>query len=694
MNRNQAAIRVRELKNAINEHNTKYYVLNSPDISDFEFDILLQELATLEKKFPDLLTGDSPTQRVGSDISREDVNFRSYPHKYPMLSLSNTYSREELLEFHNRIVKTSGKDMAYVCELKLDGTAICLTYREGRLFRALTRGDGTVGDDVTRNVLRIKSVPLELKPAGASGIPYPSEFEIRGEILMPFSSFRELNALREENGEPLFANPRNAAAGTLKLLSADEVEKRGLDCFLYHVVTSIPGLETHWQALETASAWGFQVSAHRKLCRDTHEVMAFLDHWETARTSLPVATDGVVVKVNDFALQRTLGMTAKSPRWATAYKFKAEQAATRLLSVDFQVGRTGAVTPVANLEPVLLSGTTVKRASLHNADQIALHDIRTGDTVYVEKGGEIIPKVVGVDLSSRPTGTFPFEYITHCPECGTLLERDPQEAKHFCPNRWECPPQIKGRIAHFMSRKAMNILGGEALVEQLFSKNLVTDPSGLYYLTPEVLSSLENWGDKSTVNLLRSIEASKQVPFHRFLYALGIPFVGETTAKYLASHFRSVQELSKASAEELTEAPEIGEKIAESIREYFQHPRIALMLEKLRASGLPFEQSAGEANRISDSLEGKKFVVSGQFTRSREEIKKLIETHGGKVLSTVSANLDFLLAGEKTGPAKMQKASKTGIPVISETDFLKMIGEMPATGTLFETKKPDSLFEL
>lgn len=692
MNRSQAAIRVKELKDAINEHNKKYYVLNAPDISDFEYDMLVQELVTLEKKFPHLVTDDSPTQHVGSDISQENGAFRQVPHNYPMLSLSNTYNREELLEFHNRVTKAAGQPVEYVCELKFDGTAICLSYSNGQLFRALTRGDGTIGDDITRNVRRIASVPMSLKPADTFTFPYPVRFEIRGEIFMPFSSFEEVNAHREENGEPLFANPRNAAAGTLKLLSPDLVENRGLDCFLYHLIADVPGLRTHWQALEAAIQWGFPISHHRRLCRNIQEIMDFLDYWDDARTTLPFATDGVVVKVNDFALQRSLGMTAKSPRWATAYKFKAQQAATKLLSVDFQVGRTGAVTPVANLQPVLLSGTTVKRASLHNADQIALHDIRLGDTVYVEKGGEIIPKVVGVDLNSRPNGTEPFRYITHCPECGTPLERNPEEAKHFCPNRWECPPQIKGRIEHFMSRKAMNILGGQALVEQLYSKHIVSDPSDLYFLNPESLSRLENWGEKSTENLRRSIEASKSVPFHRFLYALGIPYVGETTAKYLASHFGSLDALRYAPSAELIEAPEIGDKIAASIRDFFEHSRIIGMIERLRVAGLPFKQEAAQAERISGKMNGNRFVISGNFSRSREEIKKLVESHGGKVLSAISGNVDYLLAGEKMGPSKLQKAFQLGIKIISETEFLALIGELPPEGTLFETGTTETLF--
>lgn len=684
-----AADRIRELKQAINNHNNAYYVLNAPRISDFEYDLLVQELLGLERKYPELATDDSPTQHVGSDLSASVTSFRKVRHKVPMLSLSNTYDRQELLDFHNRILKATspapGIDsfttaQEYVCELKLDGTAICLSYKDGRLVRALTRGDGTYGDDVTANILRIASVPATLKPAETLSVPYPREFEIRGEILMSFNRFRELNESREETGEPLFANPRNAAAGTLKLLSSDEVARRGLDCFVYHLVTETEGISTQWQALEAAHEWGFPVANQRKLCKSQEEITAFLDFWDTERTNLPVATDGVVIKVNDFKLQKMLGMTAKSPRWATAYKFRAEQAATRLLSVDFQVGRTGAITPVANLEPVFLSGTTVKRASLHNADQIALHDIRLGDTVFIEKGGEIIPKVVGVDLGLRPEGTHPFLYIHTCPECGTPLKRDPGEAKHFCPNKWACPPQIKGRIEHFMSRKAMNILGGEALVEQLFTKQLVTTPADLYDLTPEKLETLTNWGPKSTENLLESIAASRSTPFPRVLYALGIPFVGETTAKYLADHFGSLRALQQAPFEELTEAPEIGEKIAQSIRDFFQEEQHTHMLEKLKSAGLAFEQQQDATQVLSDTLQGKRFVISGTFTQSREDIKNLIAANGGKVLASITGQTDYFLTGAKTGPSKMKKAAELGIPTINENEFMALI------------KKPQTLF--
>lgn len=682
MNKKEAAIRIESLKKAINQHNTEYYVQNAPTISDFEFDLLLQELTALEKKFPQLANASSPTQHVGSDLAQDA--FKQFPHKYPMLSLANTYNQEDLYEFDNRVRKgvTDPERVEYVCELKFDGTAICLTYQNGRLLRALTRGDGTVGDDVTRNVLQIKAIPQQLKPLDQCRVPYPDVFEIRGEILLPFTQFYRLNQERAENEEPPFANPRNAASGTLKLLDPQEVGARGLDSFLYHFITQDNPFSSHTQALQAAADWGLPVSAYMFTCSTVDEIRTCLDKWDVERHSLPVATDGVVIKVNSFAQQRALGMTAKSPRWATAYKFKAEQACTPLLSVDFQVGRTGAITPVANLEPVLLSGTTVKRASLHNADQIALHDIRIGDYVYVEKGGEIIPKVVGVALEKRPPHATTLEYITHCPECGTLLEKDAQKAKHFCPNS-ACPPQVKGRIEHFMSRKAMNILGGEALVEQLYNHNLVRSPEDLYALTPDSLAGLENWGEKSTQNLLQSIETSKDVPFARVLFAIGIPYVGETTAKYLAGHFRSLDALQQADFQELNDAQEIGDIIAKSIQEYFQSEANRKMLSQLKSFGLHFEQDDTVAF-VSEKLSGQNFVISGNFPQSRESLKALIEAHGGKVLTSVSANVNYILAGEKMGPAKLQKANKLNIRLLSYPDFMAMIGQ----GIVFEENTP------
>lgn len=692
MTQKEAEARILQLRQAIQTHNYNYYVRNTPDISDFEFDLLMVELQTLEKKYPQFATPDSPTNRVGSDLDNDPLKpatgFEQVAHRYPMLSLGNTYDRNALAEFDNRVQKTArdmGLPVSYVCELKFDGTAICLTYQHGRLVRALTRGDGLMGDDVTRNILQIKSIPKQLTP---SAIPYPDLFEIRGEILLPFAQFNLLNREREAQGLPLFANPRNAASGTLKLLDPQEVGKRALDCFLYHFITENNPFETHAQALEAAKSWGLQISDYQQRCSNLEGINTCLDQWDQERHQLPVATDGVVIKVNSFALQRALGMTAKSPRWATAYKFKAQQACTPLLSVSFQVGRTGAITPVANLQPVLLSGTTVKRASLHNADQIALHDIRVGDSVFVEKGGEIIPKVVGVDLSLRPPHTQPFTYITHCPECGTLLQRDADQAKHFCPNAAGCPPQIKGRIAHFMSRKAMNILGGEALVDQLVDKGLVQDASDLYALTPDALQVLENWGEKSTQNLLQSIEASRQVPFPRVLFALGIPYVGETTAKYLATHFKTLDALRQADYEALCDAPEVGDIIARALHDYFEDPKSKAIIDRLRQYGLAMEVAQDDNALISNVLQGKTFVISGQFSQSREAIKALIEAHGGQVLSAISARLDYLLAGERMGPAKLQKANKLNITLLGEEAFMDMIGETPVKkdeqGTLFD----------
>lgn len=666
--------RIAQLKKVIEAHNRDYYVNNAPTISDFEFDLLLQELNTLEKMFPDLRQADSPTQHVGSDLAPNASSsaFQQFAHKYPMLSLGNTYNREELAEFDNRVRKTVEGPVSYVCELKFDGTAICLTYHNGILFRALTRGDGTVGDDVTRNVLQIKALPQRLKATSEGITPYPEWFEIRGEIVMPFASFNQLNAQKEADGEPPFANPRNAASGTLKLLNPEEVGNRHLDSYLYHFITENNPFETHTQALAAARDWGLPISNYQRICKSLDAIYECLDQWDSERRSLPFATDGVVIKVNSFAQQRTLGMTAKSPRWATAFKFKAEQACTKLLSVDFQVGRTGAITPVANLDPVLLSGTTVKRASLHNADQIALHDIRIGDYVFVEKGGEIIPKVVGVAFDKRPAHTEPFQYITLCPECHTPLLRDANEAKHYCPNP-QCPPQVKGRIAHFMSRKAMNILGGDALVDQLFSKGIIANAADLYTLTPDDLSALDNWGEKSTQNLLQSIEASKGVPFHRFLFAIGIPYVGETTAKYLATHFESMDALEQASYELLQDAPEIGDIIARSMLAFFSSSENRQLLERFRSYGLPMQQEKQANQQLSNKLEGKKFVISGNFSQSRESIKQLIEAHGGKVMAAVSSNVDFVIAGEKMGPSKLQKANKLNIQIISEAEFMAQL---------------------
>ena len=659
------ATRIKELREKLNYHNYKYYVENSPEISDYDFDMMLRELQDLETQYPEFDDPNSPTKRVGSDLTSE---FKTVAHRFPMLSLGNTYSLEELHEFIARIEKELG-EVEYVCELKFDGTAISLTYENGALVRAVTRGDGTSGDDVTTNIRTIRTVPLTLRGEG-----YPALFEIRGEVLMPYSSFDKINAEREANGEALFANPRNAAAGTLKQQSSAVVAKRGLDCTLYQMAGDNLPFGSHIENLTKAREWGFKVSEQMRVCRSVAEIDEYILYWDQARKQLPFATDGVVIKVNDYANQRALGFTAKSPRWAVAYKFKAEQALTRLESVDFQVGRTGAITPVANLDPVLLAGTTVKRASLHNAEQIALLDIRLGDKVYVEKGGEIIPKITGVELSERPSNSVPFEYITHCPECGTELVRYEGEAKHYCPNQSHCRPQILGRIVHFIRRKAMDIDGlGEETIELLFESGLVSNVADLYDLQAVQLAGLPRLGEKSAENIIRSIARSTQVPFRRVLFALGIRFVGETTAKYLAAHFLSLDEVMNASREQLMESEEVGEKIADAIIDYFADEENRAIIERLRRAGVQLE--AEEKVLRSESLVGKNFVISGLFTLySRDELKEMIEANGGKNLAAVSANVDYVVAGRNMGPAKLQKAEKLGIKIITEQELVEMIG--------------------
>ena len=655
--------RIEELRRQLDYHNHKYYVENAPEISDFEFDAMMHELQRLEAEHPEYADPTSPTMRVGSDLCAE---FRTVRHRYPMLSLGNTYSTDELHEFIERIEREVGPT-EYVCELKFDGTAISLTYEHGRLTQAVTRGDGVAGDDVTANVRTIRSVPLRLRGEG-----WPELFEIRGEILMPYASFDRLNAEREANGEQLFANPRNAAAGTLKQQASSVVARRGLDCTLYQLAGDHLPFTNHWESLQKAREWGFKVSEHMRICRNTEEVDAFIAHWDEARRSLPFPTDGVVIKVNDFAMRRRLGFTAKAPKWAVAYKFKAEQALTRLESVSFQVGRTGAITPVANLDPVLLAGTTVRRATLHNAEQMAQLDIRPGDMVYVEKGGEIIPKITGVELAERPADSRPFEYITCCPVCHTPLVRYEGEAKHYCPNQSGCRPQIIGRILHFIRRKALDIEGlGEETVELLYDNGLLHDISDLYDLKAEQLAPLPRLGEKSAENIIRSIRRSTEVPFRRVLFGLGIRFVGETTAKYLADHFRSLEAVMQASREELVEADEVGGKIADAILEYFADAENRRIIERLRRAGLQFETATREL--ASEALAGRSFVVSGRFSRSREEMKELIEQHGGRNLSAVSGNVDFLVAGEKMGPEKRKKAEKLGVRILSEEEFLKML---------------------
>ena len=665
MTQNKDIQRMRELESLLELYNYQYYVENSPSISDFEFDTLLRELQDLEAQYPKESDPNSPTRRVGSDLTTE---FESVEHRYPMQSLANTYSLEELGEWIDRITREVD-DVEFVCELKFDGTAISLCYENGVLQRAVTRGD-----DVTNNVRTIGSVPMKLRGNG-----YPSLFEIRGEIYMPYASFDRLNREREAAGETPMANPRNAAAGTLKQQSSQVVARRGLDCTLYHIAGDELPFATHIENLEAARKWGFKVSEHMRVCRTRQEIEVFIAHWDTERKSLPYATDGIVIKVNNYAQQRTLGSTAKAPRWAVAYKFQAERALTRLVSVDFQVGRTGAITPVANLEPVQLAGTVVKRASIHNADQIAALDIRLGDMVYVEKGGEIIPKITEVELSERPADSKPFEYITHCPECGSKLVRYDGEAKHFCPNSAKCKPQIIGRMVHFVSRKAMNIegLGGET-IELLWENGMLKDIADIYDLNPQQLANLPRLGDKSAANILDGVRESKQVPFERVLFALGIRFVGETTAKYLAAHFRTLDAISKATTEELSEAEEVGQKIAVAITEYFTDERNRSIVERLCSAGLKFEVE--DKHRSSNALEGKSVVISGKFIgRSRDDMKALVEEHGGRNLATVSANVDFIVAGENMGPAKRQKAEKLGITILNEEEFMTLIAEGEST---------------
>ena len=656
--------RMRELEQYLEQCNYQYYVENNPTISDFEFDALLRELQDLEAKYPDEADPNSPTRRVGSDLTSE---FESVEHRYAMQSLANTYSSEELGEWIDRITREVS-DVEFVCELKFDGTAISLCYENGVLQRAVTRGDGKRGDDVTNNVRTIGSVPMKLRGEG-----YPAVFEIRGEIYMPYASFDRLNREREAAGEAPMANPRNAAAGTLKQQSSQVVARRGLDCTLYHIAGDNLPFATHIENLEAARTWGFKVSEHMKVCRTRQEIEAFIAYRDTERKNLPFATDGIVIKVNSYAQQRTLGSTAKAPRWAVAYKFQAERALTRLISVDFQVGRTGAITPVANLEPVQLAGTVVKRASIHNADQIAALDIRLGDMVYVEKGGEIIPKITEVELSERPADSKPFEYITHCPECGSELVRYEGEAKHFCPNSSECKPQIIGRIVHFVSRKAMDIegLGGET-IELLWENGMLKDIADIYDLNPQQLAALPRLGDKSAANILDGVRASKSVPFERVLFALGIRFVGETTAKYIATHFRTLDAIAAATVEELSEAEEVGAKIAVAITEYFADEHNRSIVERLKSAGLKFEIE--EKQRSSNALEGKSVVISGKFVgRSRDDMKALVEEHGGRNLAAVSANVDFIVAGENMGPAKRQKAEKLGVTILNEEEFMALI---------------------
>lgn len=654
------------LREQLNNYNYHYYVLSQPLVSDFEFDKLLAELQRLEEENPQFFDPNSPTQRVGSDINQ---NFTQVKHEYPMLSLGNTYNEGEVADFYNRVAKALNAPFEIVCELKYDGTSISLTYDNGELVRAVTRGDGEKGDDVTANVRTIRSIPLKLQGE------YPEKFEIRGEILMPWKVFEELNKEREAAEEPLFANPRNAASGSLKLQNASEVAKRKLDAYLYYMLGENLPADTHSSCLEAASKFGFKISDAVKVCKTLPEVMDYIKYWDTERKNLPVATDGIVLKVNDLTQQKNLGYTAKSPRWAIAYKFQAERALTTLQSVSYQVGRTGAITPVANLEPVQLSGTVVKRASLHNADIINQLDLHIGDKVYVEKGGEIIPKITGVETSIRDLFAEKVEFITNCPECGTKLVRDDGEAAHYCPNETNCPPQIKGKMVHFVSRKAMNIDGlGEETIDLLFRNNLAHNIADLYTLKLIDLSLLDRLGDKSGRKILSSLEKSKTVPFERVLFSLGIRYVGETVAKKLASALENIDNIMKATAEELACIDEIGEVIAKSVEDYFKQPTNRELVERLRSFGLQMEISKEKAALKTDKLSGKIIVISGTFEKhSREELKELIELNGGKNSSSISSKTDFLLAGANMGPAKEEKANKLGIKMINENDFLELI---------------------
>ncbi len=659
--------KIEALRNSLREHNHNYYVLDNPTISDYEFDIMLKELQDLEDQHPEFHDPTSPTLRVGGGITKY---FETVVHEHRMYSLENSYSKEDLEDWEKRIQKNLGDvPVEFTCELKYDGASISLTYEKGQLLRAVTRGDGFQGDDVTTNIKTIKSVPLRLKG------DYPEKFDIRGEIVLPFEGFAKMNQERLENGEDPYMNPRNTASGSLKLQDSALVAQRPLECLLYSIVGPNLNISSQFEVLEKARSWGFKVPTVAKVCKSTDEVMAFVDYWDVHRHELPYETDGVVVKVNNLQYQDELGYTAKSPRWAMAYKFKAEQVSTLLNEITYQVGRTGAITPVANLKPVLLAGTTVKRASLHNADQIAKLDIREGDTVFVEKGGEIIPKIIGVDFSKRPADSSPTVYIDHCPECHTKLERTEGDAKHYCTNYYGCPPQITGRIQHYISRKAMDIegLGGET-VELLFKEGLIENYADLYVLTKEQIMPLERMAEKSAENLVIGVAKSVEIPFERVLFALGIRFVGETVAKKLAKAYKNIDALMSASYDELMSVDEIGQVIAASVIEFFQNEKNLEIIERLKSYGVQFELSAEKLENQTELLKGSTFVVSGVFEKvSRDELKKLIEDNGGKVGSSISSKTSYLVAGDKMGPSKRTKAEGLNIPIISEDDFLEML---------------------
>lgn len=657
---------IESLREELNLHNYNYYVLSTPTISDFEFDQKMKELTRLEEAHPEFADPNSPSQRVGSDLTK---NFVQIPHKYPMLSLGNTYSEEEVKEFFDRVKKDLNDTFEIVCELKYDGASISLTYINGRLVQAVTRGDGVKGDDITANVKTIRSIPLVLR-----GTDYPAEFEIRGEILMPWKVFDELNKERAEQEEPLFANPRNATSGTLKLQDPKIVASRKLDAYLYYMLGENLPTGGHFENLQKAKEWGFKISNATRKCTTIEEVFDFIKYWDVERKNLPVITDGIVLKVNSLLQQKNLGYTSKFPRWAIAYKFQAEQELTELLSVSYQVGRTGTVTPVANLQPVKLSGTTVKRASLYNADSIEALDLHIGDMVYVEKGGEIIPKVTKVETSLRKPGSLKVEFIHECPECHTQLVRDQGEAAFYCPNYMGCPPQIKGRIEHYITRKAMDISGGSETVEHLFNAGLIRNVADLYTLKWEDVAVLERWAEKSAKNLIDSIADSNKVPYSRVLFGLGIRYVGETVAKKIAVAFPSIDLLEQATVEDLVQVDEIGERIAQSVVDFFRKEENIEIINKLKLFGIQFEQKQNTSVSGSDKLKGLTIVISGTFEKySRDEYKGLIESNGGKNSGSISAKTNYLLAGANMGPAKLEKAQKLGVAILNEDEFLKMI---------------------
>lgn len=676
--------RIYQLREELHTHNYNYYVLNSPVISDIEFDHMMRELQDLEAKYPETYDENSPTMRVGSDINKDFVQVE---HKYPMLSLGNTYSEEEVTDFYERVRKSLNEDFEICCEMKFDGTSISLTYENGKLVRAVTRGDGVKGDDVTNNVKTIRTIPLVLK-----GDNYPKEFEIRGEILMPWEVFEKLNKEREAREEPLFANPRNAASGTLKLQNSSVVASRKLDAYLYYLLGDNLPCDGHYENLQEARKWGFKISDTTRKVKTLQEVFDFIKYWDTERKNLPVATDGIVLKVNSIRQQKNLGYTAKSPRWAIAYKFQAEKALTKLQKVTYQVGRTGAITPVANLDPVQLSGTIVKRASLHNADIIESLDLHEGDMVYVEKGGEIIPKITGVDIASRTPDSMPVKFITHCPECGEPLIRFDDEAAHYCTNEDSCPPQIKGKIEHFISRKAMNIEGlGPETVDLFYQEGMIGNAADLYNLREQDIARLERFGEKSAQNIMAGLEASRQVSFERVLFALGIRFVGETVAKKLARSIKNIDTLMSATKEELMAIDEIGEKIAESIIHFFSSEKNRELVARLKAAGLKMEMEAEETAAVSNILEGQSIVISGVFAvHSRDEYKDIIEKHGGKNVGSISKKTSFILAGENMGPSKLEKAQKLGIKIMDEKEFLELIENAEKT-TVKEDKPAEAV---